>query len=108
MGELLRKPTFGWKLFFFCWSRFATCSVTFYGRISNVTDGDLDVRRELPRPAKELFHPKVGFLLLEQVCNLLRNVLWSNLKRYGRGCKPRPAKELFHPKVGFLSNDPKY
>jgi hypothetical protein len=46
----------------FCWSRFATCSVTFF--------------------------------LLEQVCNLLRNVLWSNLKRYGRGCKPRPAKKV--------------
>jgi hypothetical protein len=34
------------------------------------------------------------FFLLEQVCNLLRNVLWSNLKRYGRGCKPRPAKKV--------------
>jgi hypothetical protein len=37
---------------------------------------------------------KNSHFLLEQVCNLLRNVLWSNLKRYGRGCKPRPAKKV--------------
>jgi hypothetical protein len=42
------------------------------------------------------------FLLLEQVCNLLRNVLWSNLKRYGRGCKPRPAKDAPMPKIATL------
>jgi hypothetical protein len=30
----------------------------------------------------------------EQVCNLLRDVLFYQSKCFGRGCKPRPAKMI--------------